>query len=458
MVFGVGLVCADELAPPQLTSGPGEPGAHGEAPAPDGVVLWDQPNSVANTSAYLSTNFFNPANDSYDTYIADDFVNPVPWLIDTLYLPGQVWNGGTDLSCAKSIHIEIYGDTGGIPDGFPEGPCCDHAVWSTILKPNHPAVTLSAGNGGFLTDVTVSLDVPISLKPGTWWLMTYATMDWSAGCGTWGPNVSDTTNGHQAVVINPGGGTGLPTTFTPLTDPSAFGITQSDVAFRLEGTLGTDQNGVHVLVSQGLDVGGTQAYYGGTFWPNFNGTMDLTADTVTVTPDFSNLTYMLIFDALWLDQRNVDTSGTALLTATEQSNIIAFAATGRPVVLMGENSMFWGNWNSQLFGMFGGAIGADTTGTAWPGSGYHPTIWNVDEIEIAGGGGAASGVTLFDQMVATLWGPESNVLIFLDCNIPGDYWFIRDNATFMADVIDWLASERPFFYGGFEDGTTNGWD
>jgi hypothetical protein len=451
------VVSAGESGLPSIRSEGGEPGFGGEAPAPEGVVLWDQPKSVSNTTAYLSTNFFNPANDSYDTYIADDFYNPVPWLIDTIYLPGQVWNGGTDLTCAKSIHVEIYADVGSAPDNFPDGPCCLHPVWTTQLKPNHPAVTLSPGNGGFLTDVTISLTAPIGLPPGRWFLVSYATMDWTAGCGTWGPNVADTTNGHQAVVVNPGGGIGLPTNWTPITDPSAFGIAESDVAFRLEGDIGTNRNGIDVLVSAGVPLGGTWEYfYGGAHWPDLTTSLDVTANSVTVAPDFSNLSYMMGFDALWLDQRGTDSDPTAFLTATEVANIVTFIGTGRPVVMIGENNL-WTNWNNQLLGMFGGAFAGDVDGLALPTMSYHPLTWKVHEADIGYGGSANSGIWLFDKSVASVWGPGDNVLILMDVNMVGDNLSPVDNATFMGNIARWVAGEPCLFYHGFESGATTGW-
>ena len=55
-----------------------------------------------------------------------------------------------------------------------------------------------------------------------------------------GRHVSDTTNGYEAQVINPGMGLSFPAVWTPVTDPSTWGgvdppLTQTDFAFRLEG-------------------------------------------------------------------------------------------------------------------------------------------------------------------------------------------------------------------------------
>jgi hypothetical protein len=57
-----------------------------------------------------------------------------------------------------------------------------------------------------------------------------------ATCGQYGRQVSDTTNLNPAVVINPLGGFGFPTSWTPVTDPGTWSLAESDVAFRLEGS------------------------------------------------------------------------------------------------------------------------------------------------------------------------------------------------------------------------------
>src|SRR4030042_1651803 len=89
--------------------------------------------------------------------------------------------------------------------------------------------------------------------------------------------------------------------------------------------------GNSLLVS---DSGGALGYgYGYSAWDNMTAALNAQFSTVTVVPNFQNLALMLGYDRLWLDQRW--TSGS--LTATEISNIGAFIATGRRVVLMGEN-------------------------------------------------------------------------------------------------------------------------
>jgi hypothetical protein len=78
--------------------------------------------------------------------------------------------------------------------------------------------------------VLLNLTTPVNLSAGTYWLLFYPEMDFTAGFGQYGRVPSDTTNGYTAQVINPGGLL-LPgaTSWSPVT--TAFGIPQQDFAF-----------------------------------------------------------------------------------------------------------------------------------------------------------------------------------------------------------------------------------
>ena len=67
---------------------------------------------------------------------------------------------------------------------------------------------------------------------------------------------------------------------------------------------------------------------------------------IATTPNFENLAQMLSYNAIWLDARSF---GGSLLSANELSNIATFIATGRRVVLMGENTN-WTTWDNQILG------------------------------------------------------------------------------------------------------------
>jgi hypothetical protein len=207
-----------------------------QAPTNPEAVLWDQPLSTSNTNTYANQDF-ETANDGYDIFIADDFNNALPWVLDTIFVDNNVWNTGCDFTCASALNWHIYADDGGMPDGDPWGGG-NAPVWSASLPPTDTQIVLSAGVGGYQTNVTLNLDTPVDVSPGAWWLVFYPSMDFGAcGCQT-GRHVADTTNGYHAHVINPGGGFGFPTTWTPITDASTWGISDQDLAFRLEGGTG----------------------------------------------------------------------------------------------------------------------------------------------------------------------------------------------------------------------------
>ena len=221
--------------------------------APPGNVLWDQPISGSNTIVYACQDF-ETANDAFDMFIADDFTNTVTWTIESIFVPGNTWNPGCDLTCANTLHFQLYADGGGVPDGDPYGGG-NSPVWSLSVPPTDAQVTLSGGVSGYLTDVTLNLTTAINLSPGTYWLVFYPQMDF-ASCCQYGRHVSDTTNGNEAKVINPLGGFGFPTVWTDVTDPSTYGIAQSDFAFRLEGFSAVLWDNGPLVNSPGTGAGG----------------------------------------------------------------------------------------------------------------------------------------------------------------------------------------------------------
>jgi subtilisin family serine protease len=200
------------------------------------AVLWDQPVSSINTTAYASQDF-ESALDSYDIFIADDFSNASPWLIDEIFVPGDTWGpyGRCNLSCANAFTWEIYADNSGVPDGDPSGGG-NPPLWHLSLPSSDSQVTLSTGVGDFLTNVTLNPSLPIALPAGNWWLSFYPNMDFVTCICQSGLHASDTTNGYDAQVINPGGAFGYPTTWTSVQDASTWALAQQDFAFRISGT------------------------------------------------------------------------------------------------------------------------------------------------------------------------------------------------------------------------------
>lgn len=193
-------------------------------------IFWLQQLSSVNDISYLSQNILDAALVNQSTFIADDFVCSEPWEIRTINIPGRLWAGGTEtLEDAAALHFEIYGDNGGIPDGDPSGGG-NAPIWSLSVSPSDSQITILNGVYDQPSDVILSLDTPANLSAGIYWLVFYPDMTVST-VGRYGRNPSDTTYGYTAQVINPNGGVGLPTTWTPVTDPATFGITQQDFAF-----------------------------------------------------------------------------------------------------------------------------------------------------------------------------------------------------------------------------------
>ncbi|MBW2149777.1 MAG: hypothetical protein JRI22_22525 [Deltaproteobacteria bacterium] len=201
-----------------------------------GTVLWDQPGSYDNTNVYANQDF-ETANNSADTWIADDFTNTRAWVINKIFVPGNTWNGAQNLTEADYLNFQIWADSPGVPDGYPDGGLggSGSPVWSLRVTPSYSQVTLSEGASGYNTNVTVDLTTPVNLGPGTYWLIFYPELSYTDH-GQYGRHVSCTTNGYDAQVINPGGGLGLPTSWTSA--KSAWGtFSEQDFAFRLDGSV-----------------------------------------------------------------------------------------------------------------------------------------------------------------------------------------------------------------------------
>ncbi len=249
--FGVPQVCSNPAKP-----GGGDDGLRPKAapaPAPKAVsatVLWDQPLSTVNQNAYVDQDFSDLP--TYSSYLADDFINETSWNIGTIFVPGDGWNGFTTLMNATSLTWAIYADQGvlpsgpismmGIPDGYPGGGNAPY--WTITLPPTDPQVAITTGTGGYPSNTTLTLTTPISLPPGAWWLYFYPTLNF-ASYGQFGRQPSDTTNGGMAQFINPGGGFGLGTGLQNWNILDPVGLTQHDLAFRLEdaGCVETVQDG-----------------------------------------------------------------------------------------------------------------------------------------------------------------------------------------------------------------------
>ncbi len=167
--------------------------------------LWNQPRSGVNTTPYASQQF-EETQAGFDIFLADDFMSFRPWLIDTISVPGALYNMATDLAEANTLHFEIYHDRGGKPDGDPWGNG-NPPVWSLAVPPTDSRVTIETTevDPGVLyeSNVTLTLDPPVRLNSGVYWLVFYPQLDWLI-YGQYGRFAADTANRSPAKVENPG--------------------------------------------------------------------------------------------------------------------------------------------------------------------------------------------------------------------------------------------------------------
>jgi hypothetical protein len=205
------------------------------------AVLWDQPVAT-NTTGYYSQDYTDPANDHYDSAIADDFTNATAWQIDTIAVFGNFWTAyGLSLLNASELHWFIYTDDGGKPSGNPYGGGSS-PTWSLSLAPNDVHVALTTRPTANSADVVLTVPTanPIDLPAGTWWLVFYPSIDYTS-YGGWGRQLASTENGYVAQVIVPKG-TGAWVAANSWTSVLTGGLpwlsppTQQDFAFTLEGT------------------------------------------------------------------------------------------------------------------------------------------------------------------------------------------------------------------------------
>jgi len=196
-----------------------------------------------------------------------------------------------------------------------------------------------------------------------------------------------------------------------------------------------------VLVSSPhFDVDGV----GDSGWDNFTTALNnATGNSVSFADDFTNLSQMLNYDALLLQLRYQSQS----LSSTEANNLQAFIATGRRVLMVGEN-VNWNTWNQSILNVVGGT---DIS------SGFNYIITNkvltneltsgADSLVLVYPGQSSGGNALYDYNFATLWGTDQNTLTVLDANVFEDfYWSYyqgQESGPFATNVAYWLAGSKP---------------
>jgi hypothetical protein len=186
------------------------------------------------------------------------------------------------------------------------------------------------------------------------------------------------------------------------------------------------------------DSGGQLDYgYGYADWTGFTNDLNANFASVTVVTTFENLAQLLAADSILVDQRWTN----GALSALEVSNLSTCIASGKRVLLVGENST-WQAWNDQILGIVGGSFAGDGGGIL--------SVVNPDPILTAGvnsiqpisPGLAGGGTSLFTQNVATLWG--SNVMTLLDVNVVDDTFAgLANNRQFAKNTAKWLSVPTP---------------
>jgi hypothetical protein len=187
------------------------------------AVLWDQYANWSSTDHAAQD--FETAYDIYDIFAADDFENLETWNIDTITTRGG-WGSPVDLNNATAINWWICPDNGGEPLCDPPGD--GNEIWTISLPPTDPQVALGVSEP---EDVVLTLDTPIVLPAGTWWLVYQVALE-NGLYGQYGwSSTTDAVWGHVGMQNNPGGGFGMGTGWWDNT--YAY-----DFMFRLEGAIG----------------------------------------------------------------------------------------------------------------------------------------------------------------------------------------------------------------------------
>ena len=192
-------------------------------------------------------------------------------------------------------------------------------------------------------------------------------------------------------------------------------------------------------------LGSTKHYYqygyNQSYWQNMtNALNNATNNNFTTNPNaFDNLSFMLNYDAIWIDLRD----NNHLLTTTEYDNILSFINTGRRVVLIGENNG-WDSWNYQILNLVGGTFSDETGDDQTLKLVSNELTENADTIHLLAAGIAfGSGTALYDKNFATLW--NNNVLTILDIGVFSDYCWDDNqgmNGQFGINVAKWIAASN----------------
>ena len=168
-------------------------------------------------------------------------------------------------------------------------------------------------------------------------------------------------------------------------------------------------------------------------------TADLSTDTagqiVSSATALDNLSTLESYDGLWIDLG----ATTESLTSTETANLESYIQTGRRVVMIGGDPTY-ATWDASLLSAVGGTVTAGKLVGSTGIRSYVGLTTGVSSLDVSAGGIAASGSSLFQDRVATTWGPASNALVLLDADPLADHYLAEpSNAQFASNVASWIS-------------------
>lgn len=176
------------------------------------AILWTQ---MTPSDGLIASQDFEASFNAYDCKGADDFVvADGPWTVGIVKFLGGYWNG---TGPAQGFNIEFYNNNAGIPGT------------SIVSFTNLPYTAVAVGT---IFEFTVYIPAQVFAN-GHYWISIQARMDYSIGGQYgWQPHTPPQVQ-NQRHWINPGGGFGSYTSWTPGTtvwpDQSA-----RDLCFQLE--------------------------------------------------------------------------------------------------------------------------------------------------------------------------------------------------------------------------------
>ncbi len=180
--------------------------------------------------------------------------------------------------------------------------------------------------------------------------------------------------------------------------------------------------------------------YGDYRYDNFSAEINSWFSTVDIAPNLEDYSQMLQYDAVMVQIREFN----AVLTPTEKTNLTQYIATGRRVLMIGENPSLWFSWNNDLCTVAGGSSTNQESNGNYNVANPVPILTDgVTTVNIPNGGIANGGLNIFTTNTATLWSGNGtdNVLTMLDVNVfEDDRWNTLDGGVFSANVAKWLGS------------------